>query len=66
MDAANKLTSKGQVIVPKAVRDAFGRSEGDEIIFAWQQPSIAGLDAGLPHPGRNGLGTSAEIQRRVG
>ena len=33
MDAAAKLTSKGQVTVPKAVRDALGLKEGDEIIF---------------------------------
>lgn len=33
MDAAAKVTSKGQVTVPKAVRDALGIHEGDEIIF---------------------------------
>lgn len=33
MDAAARVTSKGQVTVPKAVRDALGISEGDEIIF---------------------------------
>lgn len=33
MDAAAKLTSKGQVTVPKAVRDALDLKEGDEIIF---------------------------------
>ena len=33
MDVAAKVTSKGQVTVPKAVRDALGISEGDEIIF---------------------------------
>ena len=33
MDAAAKLTSKGQVTVPKAVRDALGLEEGDEIVF---------------------------------
>lgn len=33
MDAAAKLTSKGQVTVPKAVRDALGLEEGDEVIF---------------------------------
>ena len=29
MDAAARVTSKGQVTVPKAVRDALGISEGD-------------------------------------
>ena len=33
VDAAAKVTSKGQVTVPKIVRDALGISEGDEIIF---------------------------------
>jgi antitoxin PrlF len=33
MDAAARVTSKGQVTVPKAVRDALGIKEGDEIIF---------------------------------
>ena len=33
MDAAARVTSKGQVTVPKAVRDALGINEGDEIIF---------------------------------
>ena len=33
MDAAAKLTSKGQVTVPKVVRDALGLEEGDEVLF---------------------------------
>lgn len=33
MDVAAKLTSKGQVTVPKAVRDALGLEEGDEVVF---------------------------------
>jgi len=33
MDAAAKVTSKGQVTVPKVVRDALGIKEGDEIVF---------------------------------
>lgn len=33
MDAAARLTSKGQVTVPKAVRDALGLEEGDEVVF---------------------------------
>ena len=33
MDAAARVTSKGQVTVPKAVRDALGIREGDEIVF---------------------------------
>ena len=33
MDRAAKVTSKGQVTVPKAVRDALDIKEGDEIVF---------------------------------
>lgn len=33
MDAAAKVTSKGQVTVPKAVRDALGIKEGDQVVF---------------------------------
>jgi len=33
MDVAARVTSKGQVTLPKAVRDALGISQGDEIVF---------------------------------
>ena len=33
MDAAAKVTSKGQVTVPKSVRLALGIDAGDEIVF---------------------------------
>jgi AbrB family looped-hinge helix DNA binding protein len=33
MDVAAKVTSKGQVTVPKVVREALGIKEGDEIVF---------------------------------
>jgi AbrB family looped-hinge helix DNA binding protein len=33
VDIAAKVTSKGQVTVPKAVRDALGIRDGDEVIF---------------------------------
>lgn len=33
MDAAARVSSKGQVTVPKSVRDALGIKEGDEVVF---------------------------------
>jgi len=33
MDAAARVTSKGQITVPKAVRDALGIESGDEVLF---------------------------------
>ena len=33
MDLAARMTSKGQVTVPKAVRDALGIGEGDQVVF---------------------------------
>jgi len=33
LDAAARVSSKGQVTVPKVVRDALGITEGDEVVF---------------------------------
>jgi antitoxin PrlF len=33
MEIAARVTSKGQITVPKAVRDALGIKEGDEVLF---------------------------------
>jgi len=33
MDVAAKMTSKGQITVPKVVRDALGIAAGDEVVF---------------------------------
>jgi AbrB family looped-hinge helix DNA binding protein len=33
MDAAARVTSKGQITVPKVVRDALGIESGDEVVF---------------------------------
>ena len=33
MELAARLTSKGQVTVPKPVRDALGLAKGDQVVF---------------------------------
>lgn len=33
MDVSAKLTSKGQITVPKRVRDALGLQAGDDVVF---------------------------------
>lgn len=33
MDAQAKVTAKGQITLPKAVRDALGVAEGDTLVF---------------------------------
>jgi len=33
MDSSAKITSKGQVTIPKSVRDALQLREGDELLF---------------------------------
>ena len=33
MEIAAKLSSKGQLTVPKVVRDALGLKEGDDVVF---------------------------------
>lgn len=36
MDVSARLTSKGQLTVPKTVREALGLVEGDEVVFRVQ------------------------------
>jgi antitoxin PrlF len=33
VDVAARLTSKGQITIPKAVREALGLQEGDQVVF---------------------------------
>lgn len=33
MEAASRVTTKGQITIPKAVREALGLTEGDSVVF---------------------------------
>ncbi|MBA3420599.1 MAG: AbrB/MazE/SpoVT family DNA-binding domain-containing protein [Thermoleophilaceae bacterium] len=37
MDTRARLTSKGQVTIPKSVRESLGLREGDELVFRVEQ-----------------------------
>jgi AbrB family looped-hinge helix DNA binding protein len=40
MDSSAKITSKGQVTIPKSVRDALGLQEGDELLFRVERSRV--------------------------
>lgn len=37
VDVAAKVTSKGQVTIPKEIREALGIAEGDQVVFRVEQ-----------------------------
>ncbi len=64
MDITAKVSTKGQVTIPKKVRDAIGISAGDEVVFRIDEPravlaraehllSMDTVTAGLPTAKRN-------------
>ncbi|HEX3802526.1 MAG TPA: AbrB/MazE/SpoVT family DNA-binding domain-containing protein [Solirubrobacteraceae bacterium] len=58
MDSSAKITSKGQVTIPKSVRDALGLHEGDELLFRVERsravvaktPDLLDLAGSVPVP----------------
>jgi AbrB family looped-hinge helix DNA binding protein len=73
MDVMARLSSKGQVTVPKAVRDALDLKEGDQIVFRVEgkraalarTPDLLDLAGAVPVPAeKRGLPWS-EIRRRA-
>jgi antitoxin PrlF len=63
MDVRAKLTSKGQVTIPKSVREALDLHEGDEVLFRVERsrallaktPDLLALAGGVPvPPGKRG------------
>lgn len=58
MDSTARMTSKGQVTIPKMVRDALELREGDEVLFRVERsraviaktPSLLDLAGSVPVP----------------
>jgi len=71
MDVAARLSSKGQLTVPKAVRDALKLEEGDQVVFRVdgeratlaRTPSLLSLAGSVPVPAEK-RGTRWEEVRR--
>jgi antitoxin PrlF len=73
MDVAAQLSSKGQLTVPKAVRDALGLVEGDRVVFRVEgqrallarTPSLLALAGSVPVPAQKRGATWPEVRRRT-
>ena len=73
MDVMARLSSKGQLTVPKAVRDALDLHEGDQVVFRVEgqravlgrTPDLLDLAGSVPVPAEK-RGTSwNEVRRRT-
>lgn len=73
MDVTAQLSSKGQLTVPKAVRDALGLVEGDQVVFRVEgkravlarTPSLLALAGSVPVPAAKRGTAWPEIRRRT-
>jgi antitoxin PrlF len=72
VDTTARVTSKGQVTVPKAVRTALGIREGDDIVFRVEGqrvvvarlPHFLELEGSIPVPAEKRNAAWDEILRR--
>jgi antitoxin PrlF len=73
MDVTAQLSSKGQITVPKAVRDALGLLEGDQVVFRVEgrrallarTPKLLDLAGSVPVPAQKRGTPWPEIRRRT-
>jgi AbrB family looped-hinge helix DNA binding protein len=73
MDVAARVSSKGQVTLPKVVRDALGIADGDQVIFRLEgrratlarTPDLLALGGSVAvPPGRRGTAW-ADVRKRT-
>lgn len=74
MDVAARISSKGQITIPKSVREALGLREGDQVVFRLiegeravlaRTPDLLGLAGSVPVPAKaRGLSWN-EIRQRA-
>lgn len=73
MDVSAQLSSKGQLTIPKAVRDALGLAEGDQVVFRIEgrrallarTPKLLDLAGTVPVPAKKRGTPWPEIRRRT-
>jgi antitoxin PrlF len=73
VDVAAQLSSKGQLTVPKVVRDALGLSEGDQVVFRVEgrravlarTQSLLDLAGSVPVPAAKRGTPWPEVRRRT-
>lgn len=73
MDTVARMSSKGQITVPKAVREALGVGEGDEVVFRVEgsraivarTPNFLSLAGSVPVPAAKRNASWDEVIRRT-
>lgn len=73
MDVSAQLSSKGQLTVPKAVRDALGLAEGDQVVFRVEgeraslarTPNLLDLAGSVPVPAAKRGTPWTDVRRRT-
>ena len=73
MDTSARMSTKGQLTVPKAVRDALGLDTGDSVVFRVEghrailvkQPGLLDLERAVRVPAERHNATWDEIVARI-
>jgi antitoxin PrlF len=73
METASRVTTKGQITIPKAVREALGLVEGDSVVFRVEgnravlarTPDLLDLAGAVPVPARKRGVAWDEVRRQT-